>query len=357
VDVPSLRLHSHRLTGPSFTAPDDVVRWLGAVQAQDYHGAKWSLALRARNLTSARIDRAFDEGAILRTHVMRPTWHFVAPQDLRWLLALTAPRVHVMNGHAYRTAELNDSVFRRAHRLIARSLSGGRARTRPELAAILEKGGIPAAGLRLACLVMHAELEGLICSGPLRGKQHTYMLLEERVPRARALTRDEALATLARRYFTSHGPATVRDFSWWSSLTMADARRALEMAGSALESVEIGGQRYWAGSESDRAGRFRSTVRLLSNYDEHVVAYRDHGHTLDAGARLARDRSEGALGAHLIARDGLVIGGWQRSLEKTRATVTTRLLVALRPPDRRALAAAAEDYGRFLELPVTLTIA
>jgi hypothetical protein len=354
VDIASQRLRSHRLTGPSFSAADDVVRWLGAVQAQDYHGAKWALALRARDLTSANIDRAFDEGAILRTHVMRPTWHFVAPQDLRWLLTLTSPRVQVMNGHAYRTVELDDKVFRRAHRLIGRALSGRRAHTRSEIAAVLDKGGIPAAGLRLACIVMHAELEALICSGPLRGKQHTYMLVEERVPPAPAIARDEALATLAQRYFTSHGPATARDFSWWSGLTMVDARRAPEMSGSALKSIEIEGQRYWAAAGAAPVGRLSSTVHLLPNYDEHVVAYRDHGHTLDAGARLARDRTDGALGAHLIARDGRVVGGWQRSIEKTRATVATRLLTTFRPRDHRALAAAAEGYGRFLELPVTL---
>ena len=363
------RLRNQRLLGPSLASPADVVRWLGAVQSQDYAGACWGVSLRCGGLTAAAFTKAFNAGHILRTHVMRPTWHFVAPEDIRWLQALTSPRVHAVNGFVYRSTELDETICRRADRLITRALQGGQARTRSELAAVLEKGGVPATGLRLAYLVMRAELNALICSGPIRGRQHTYMLLEERVPPAPALKRDEALALLARRYFESHGPASVQDFSWWSGLTMVDARAGLEAVKSSFDSTEIAGRVYWsppqaspratrvtrAAGKASTAGRSIAAplVHLLPNYDEHVVAYRDHSHSLDPATREAlRTRGSEPLAVHLIARDGLVVGGWRRTFERGQAVVTTQLLVPLKPREMKALQQAAAEFGRFLEMPV-----
>ena len=216
LDIRHARLRNERLTGRPFASPVEVVGWLGAVQSQDYPAAKWGLAQRTRGATSAQIDRLFDEGHILRTHVLRPTWHFVAPEDLRWLLALTGPRVHAANSHYY----LDAALFRRGHAAVTRALRGGVHLTRTELAAVYRDAGIEASGMRLAYLLMHAELEGLVCSGPLRGKQFTYALVDERVPKAKARGLDDALAELTRRYFASHGPSQVHDFAWWSGLTL-----------------------------------------------------------------------------------------------------------------------------------------
>ena len=355
MNIAAHRLRNQRLVGARFDAPADAVRWLGAVQAQDHQGAKWALALRTRDVDSAALDRAFDAGAFLRTHIMRPTWHFVAPQDLRWLLALTSPRVHAVNGHMYRKLELDAAVMRRAHARFTKALRGGRSLTRQDLATVLEAGGIEARGQRLAYVVMHAELSGLLCSGPMRGKQHTYMLLEERVPPAPALARDEALARLARRYFTSHGPATVHDFAWWSGLTVAESRAGVALVDSALECVALDGKTYWTATPIATVDRVEPTVHLLPNYDEHVVAYRDHGPSLDPGAPGAlRRRTDGPLDVHLVARDGLIVGGWRRTLEKSSAVVNIDLLVALRRREMTALRRAADDYGRFLGLPVAL---
>ena len=371
------RLRNQRLLGPALASPADVVRWLGAVQSQDYAGASWGISLRCGGLTAAAVTRAFNAGHILRTHVMRPTWHFVAPEDIRWLQALTSPRVHAANTFAYRFTELDETTFRRADRLITRALQGGKARTRRELAAALEKGGVPATGLRLACIVMRAELNALICSGPIVGKQHTYMLLEERVPPASALKRDEALALLARRYFMSHGPASVQDFSWWSGQTLADARAGLESVKSSLESTEVDGRVYWGppettsrvtpGSRPSRSASMRDgkrgergapLVHLLPNFDEHVVAYRDHAPSLDPVMREAlRTRRNEPLALHLIVRDGLVVGRWRRTLEPGQAVITTQLLAPMKRRETKALEQAAADVGRFLEMPVTVKAA
>ena len=224
LDIPQQRLFNQRLAGNLFEKPEAVVSWLGAVQAQEYPGAKWSVAQRTKGLTEATIEQVFAEGAILRTHLLRPTWHFVTPADIRWLLKLTAPRVNAANASYYRKFGLDEAVLARTNTVIARALEGGKQLTRSELEAALQQAGLSTPAddrLRLAYIMMRAELDVLVCSGPLRGKQHTYVLLEERVPQAGTLERDEALAELTRRYFTSRGPATLKDYMGWSGLLAA----------------------------------------------------------------------------------------------------------------------------------------
>ena len=211
----ALRRHYHqRLTQNPLPGPAEVVAWLGAVQAQDYPGAKWALGLRMQDAADDIVERAFSDGAILRTHVMRPTWHFVTPADIRWMLNLTASRVNAASAYMYRQLELDDALFLRGNAVIARALQGGRQLTRVELRGALAEAGIVAEGARLSYIVMRAELDAVVCSGPWRGKQFTYALLDERAPRSRALERDQALAELTLRYFRGHGPATARDFAW-----------------------------------------------------------------------------------------------------------------------------------------------
>ena len=240
------RLRAQRLTGAGFARPEDVVGWLGAVQAQDYGPAKWSLGARVAGATDAQVERAFAAGAILRTHVLRPTWHFVLPADIRWLLTATAPRVRARDARRYAQLGLDGDTLRRSAAALVAALRGGNQLTRREAAAVLTAAGIGVEGQRLPYLLMAAELDALICSGPRRGKQHTYMLLEERAPDARDLPRHEALAELARRFFAGHGPATARDFAIWATLTLAEARAAIEAAGPELRAEDLGGLRFWA---------------------------------------------------------------------------------------------------------------
>jgi len=187
MDLARLRLYNQRLSATDVRNPEDVVRWLGAVQAQDYGGAKWAVGQRTQTATDSMVEQEFAEGKILRTHILRPTWHFVAPEDIRWMLKLTSPRVHAANAYMYRRLELDGAIFRRSHAALEKALQGGKQLTRSELASLLRKPGIPAEGLRLTYLMMRAELDGVICSGARRGKQFTYALLEERVPPVKAL--------------------------------------------------------------------------------------------------------------------------------------------------------------------------
>ena len=220
-DIAKQRLGNQGLIQSAFDNPVDVVSWLGAVQSQDYFGAKWALGLRIPNAIDDSIEKAFQNGSFLRTHLMRPTWHFVTPADIRWLLKLTAPRVHATNAFMYRKTELDQKVFKRSNAVIEKALQGSKQLTRDELRDVFTKAGIKTEGeQRMAYLLMQAELDGVICSGPRKGKQFTYMLLEERVPLVRELTREEALIELTKRYFTSRGPASVQDYAKWSGLTI-----------------------------------------------------------------------------------------------------------------------------------------
>src|SRR5688572_10595268 len=221
--IANQRLYQQRLTQNQFATPEEIVAWMGAVQAQDYLGTKWALGLRMQNGTDDALEQAFNEGRILRTHLMRPTWHFVTPADIRWLLELTGPRVQQRMAPYNRHLELDARTFIRALQVFERSLRDHQYLTRTELSERLAGAGLPMKGQRLAHVCLEAELDGLVCSGPRRDKKFTYALLAERAPDAPRMSRDESLAALSRRFFTSHAPATVRDFVWWSGLTTADA--------------------------------------------------------------------------------------------------------------------------------------
>jgi hypothetical protein len=354
-DLLRRRLANQRLTRSTFRRPADVVAWLGAVQAQDYPGARWALGQRAPGLTDAAVEAAFDQGAILRTHFMRPTWHFVTPTDIRWMVALTAPRVHAASAYYYRKSGLDGAVFKRSRKALERALQGGRQLTRAELAAALREARIPADGLRLNYLMMQAELDQVICSGARRGKQFTYALFDERVPPAKAMARDEALAELTRRYFTSHGPATVRDFVWWSGLTVRDAKAGLEMAGAALVRETIGDLTCWLSPSRSAAPPASPTAYLLPNYDEYLIAYKDRGHV--AGPPENGEVARGAVSfAHHLIIDGKLAGAWRRTLGAGSVLVEVRLDRRLTPTNTRVLAAAARRYEEFMKMKVTLSI-
>lgn len=354
MNIAEQRLYSQRLQGSPLASAVEVVRWLGAVQAQDYPAAKWGVAQRMTSGTDAMLDAAFNGGEIIRTHVLRPTWHFVAPEDLRWMLALTSPRVHMANRGSYRRLELDPALLRKACKIITQSLEGGRYRTRGEIGEALGRKKIVCTALRLSHIMMYAELEGLVCSGPLRGRQHTYALVDERVPPAPARPREEALAELARRYFASHGPATAHDFAWWSGLTVTDARRAVQSLGDALEATTIDGRTYWWAGPPAPANRREPRVHLLPNFDEHVVAYRDHGPSVDPRTPQVLADWWNTMGTHPFVLNGLIIGGWKRSVASDRVTLELVLHTDLRAWEREKLKEAVRRYGDFLGRPVTI---
>ena len=350
------RLSNQRITRTGFTKPEQVVDWHGAVQAQEYEPATWALALRMKG-TPVRtdIETAFEEGRILRTHVMRPTWHFVTQEAIRWLLELTAPRIHRTMAGYNRQLELDTATMTRGTKVFERALRDGQYLTRLELGERLRRAGIEASGQRLAHIAMHAELEAVICSGPRRGKQFTYALVAERAPQARRLERDEALAELARRFLRSHGPATVRDFVWWSGVVTADAKRGFEACRAVSEAGN--GLTYWSVEPSAAGSPREATAHLLPIYDEYLVAYRDRAAVPHGPAGMITSQSgQSVIFQHAAIIDGRIIGTWRMFRGSRTVTVTVTPLRRLTRDERRALASAGERYQRFLEAPVELKI-
>jgi hypothetical protein len=283
---------------------------------------------------------------------MRPTWHFVDPADIRWLLALTAPRVHQASAYQYRLLELDPATRARGRAVMEAALRGGKALTREELGAVLTEGGLPASGIRLGYFTADAELEGLICSGPRRGKRQTYSLIDERVPPSRPRERDEALAEIARRYVEGHGPAQAIDLAWWSGLTLKDARQGLVLATPPLVQESVGERTFWASPDGPEPERMDGpVVHLLPNYDELLIAFRDRSDAADpelpAPARVAQ-----VILAHVIVRDGLVVGGWRRIDEGSSVRIEPSVLVGLGEEEQAALAVAIRRFETYLGRPV-----
>jgi hypothetical protein len=353
LDIIDARLRNQRLTGSPLATPAEVVGWLGAVQAQEYGESKWALAMRARRLSDAAIERAFSAGAILRTHVLRPTWHFVTPADIRWMLTLTGPRISRAMSSYHRRLELDATVFRKSEKAIASALRGGAQLTRQELKAALQRAGVNADGVqRLAFLTIQAETDAVMCSGGRRGNQFTYALLDDRVPATRTMSRDAALAELTRRYFTSHGPAQLHDFTWWSGLTVADARAGLEMAGRELTSDTFDGRAYWSAAKTVRALVKPHRAHLLGLYDEFLIAYKDRSAARDL-SRSTPTTAWDPFSAPVVV-GGRVVGGWKKKVAGERIVANVTPFAPLGRRDTRAVEDAADRYAAFVGLDLEL---
>jgi hypothetical protein len=345
------RLRNQRLDTSSRSAAA-VVTQLGAVQAQDYIGAKWALGLRASGLDAPAVEAVFNRGDILRTHVLRPTWHFVTPADIRWMLTLTAPRIRRATGSYYRQLALDAKTMSRVYRVLEIELGGGRFRTRAELATALAKRGIAVRGGRMSLMPILAELEQVICSGPVRGRQLTYALFDERAPAATAKIPRDPEGELASRYFASHGPATVRDFVWWSGLTVAQAKRGIDSA--PLSAREVEGFRYFAATW-DAPGRMPPATFLLPNYDEYLIAYKDR-HLVRPAAAVDPEGIMGGVDAyaHPLVVDGLLAGVWRRRVSGAKSRVEVVPKIELSTKQRRAVSAAATRLVSFSGPGLTL---
>ena len=340
------RLRNQRLSSTEFKRPVDVVRWLGAVQAQEFRAAKWAIAQRMQNGTHNSIEQAFNHGEIIRTHVMRPTWHFVAPEDIRWLLELTAPRVNIASGSAYRMFELDDQVFKHTNKVLARALKTGKHLTRSSLKKVLNESGVAADnGIRLGHILLRAELDGVICSGPRDGNQFTYALFEERVPHTKRIDRDQALATLTQRYFQSHGPATLQDFMWWSGLTATDAKTGISMVQPRVMKTSIGDKVFWGPKCEENRYRKATSALLLADFDEYVVAYKDRSAVFMTDDQLTMPN--GILGRTVIV-DGRIVGSWKQTNEKGLVRISVRPYRPLKKSERLAIGNAVDRYAKFL---------
>jgi hypothetical protein len=330
-----------------FKAPAESVAWLGAIQGQDYQGAKWSLGLRIPGSLDKTIEEAIANQAIVRTWAMRGTLHFVAAEDLHWLLRLLGPRVIKTNGRRYRQLDLDEATLARADTILASALQDGRLMNRQELREVLESEGISTAGQRMVYMLQHASLTGLICQGTAPKNQPLFILAPQPAKSQQAFNRQEALAELALRYFRSRGPATLDDFIWWSGLLVADAKTGLEGAKPKLVEQKEGTNMTWQPDSSSAILETIPEIILLPGFDEYLVSYRDRGAMIPDAYHQAWSRSKAMFSPSILLR-GRVAGLWKRSFKKDHVLITPNLFVDLTEHETASLEAAAQGYGRFL---------
>ncbi len=353
INIVPYRLHIHRLLGPKFATPAAAVAHFGAVQAQDLLASLWALGQRVEDATEATIEQAIAERRIVRTWPLRGTIHFVAAEDVRWLLKLSAERTIRRAFSRHQELELDDATFARSGEVLIEALEGGRQLERHAAYAALEAAGISTVGQRGIHILGRLAQEGLLCIGPRQGKQPTFVLLDEWVPAGREWERDEALSELARRYFTGHGPATLADYTWWSGLAAAEARAGLEAVKGELAQEEIDGQVYWFAPATAAPALTSPIAHLLPVYDEYVVAYKDRRAILTPEYAARSDAGNGIFRAPILI-DGQIVGTWTRKLTKEAVVISPNLFRGLSRDEEKALAAAARPYGAFLGLSAEL---
>lgn len=319
-EIAAIRLNSQQIAATKFETPKEIVHWMGAMQAQDYAMSKWALGVRLPNATDQIIETAIDNAEIIRTHLLRPTWHLVSSEDVYWMLELTAPRLKNSSKSRLKELELSDEILKKCYAIIEKVLLNGNHLTREELAILFQNAKIITNDNRLSHIMFLAEMEGIVCSGTIKNKKQTYALLSERVTKSKTFTKDEALAKLARKYFSSHCPATLQDFTWWSGLSVSDARHALEMVKSEFIFETIGLETYWLTSSFLEPKNELPTVHLLPAFDEFLISYKDRTASL-LMENNKRTVSNNGIFYPIIVVNGQVNGLWKRTVKKDSVNI------------------------------------
>lgn len=344
--ITELRQANQHLCLPALSTPAELTGWMGAVQAQDFPMAKWALGIRLKGLQERDIDDALNEGSVLRTHVLRPTWHLVTRENIRWMLSLSSARINASMKARNIELELGEKVREKCNDLILKALAGGNHMSREELASMFMAAGIKTDQNRLSHILMNTETESLICSGRVNGSRHTYALLDERVPEKSNLTKEESLARLFTIYFKSHGPATLRDFTWWSGLAAKDIRAAEALAGSNFEKVSVDDAVYYL--PESRIPEVSSTF-LLPAFDEYIIGYTDRSAVLS----LVHNRkavSDNGVFRPIVVINGQVAGIWKRSVKKDTLVIDVTLFGKVTRKERKSIESSATEYRDFLKM-------
>jgi hypothetical protein len=352
--ISNRRLLSQQIADPQYKTPAQIVSWMGAMQAQDYIMAKWAIGVRLINTSEKIIEEAIDKGEILRTHVLRPTWHFVSPDDIYWMTKLTAAKIKTSLKSRHKQLEITDSILKKSIGIIEKEMADGVSMSRNELAQKFHEKGIKTDENRLSHILFCAEFEGVICSGPIKENRPTYSLLSYRVPKRKDLGRDESLAELAKRYFTSHAPATIQDFSWWSNLSLTEIKRAVETVKSDFSTEETDTGKYLLPDSFSWDKIPKSSVHLLPAYDEFLISYRDRSHSLHA-THNKRTISSNGIFFPIVVINGQVAGVWQRSVQKNKLVVSVNTFQEQGKTIKKQIEKKAAEYGKFLDKETDVT--
>jgi hypothetical protein len=346
------RLHNQHINGDRFKDIKELTQWMGAIQAQDYTMSKYAIGVRLKNSTDKTIEEAINNAKIIRTHVLRPTWHFVAAEDVRWMLELTAKNLNKALSSNNKRLELDEKTFTKANTIIEKLLSGGKHLTRKEIMQALEKKGIKTDGLRAGHIMFRAEIDLVVCNGIKRDKQFTYALFNERIPFSNKLTREDALAQLAWRYFFSHGPATLKDFAWWSGLSFTDATKALESVKSKLICEKYKDDLFWFSPEQAFSKSKVNHITLLPSFDEFLISYKSREISVDT-EHMPRTFTNNGIFNPVIVHNAKVIGTWKPQYKK-EVLITPFFFNKPSEKQKQLFTKAARDLERFLQKQVKL---
>lgn len=348
------RLQNQLILPTSLKTPAEVAKHMLAMQAQDYPGALWSVGLRSQGATMQTVEQAIETRQIVRTWPMRGTLHFLAADDVRWMTQLLAPRVVASLGRRHESLNIDKPLLDKTATIFRKALTGGKIMTRNQIRELLESEGISTAGQRGTHIMYYHAQTGMLCFGPHQGKQPTFTLLDEWLPKTKEISGDEAFAELALRYFTSHGPATVQDLVWWAGAKVSDIKKAVENVRGQLMNVTIDGKEYWMGNNPTPAPTSQS-VYLLPGFDEYMLGYKDRGFALEA--THAQKIVPGYNGVFLptIVSDGKIVGLWKRTARKHDVTIELVPFVNISKRERRLVELPAQQYGAFTGLkPIIL---
>lgn len=344
-EILSLRLSNHQLDGSFVGEAYELVSWMGAIQAQDYNMAKWGIGIRIPEITDRKIEEALNKGDILRLHILRPTWHFVSKDDIYWMLYLSVPRVKTAMRSYDKDLGLTEAFIARTNSIIEKALQGN-SLTRQDLKDVINRAGIDTDNRTVNHIMMHAELDGVVCNGEMKGKKQTYALLQEKVKRTTdQFDKDECLYKLAFKYFRSHGPATLQDFVWWSGLTTAEARQGIALMGNDFIHETINDQTYIFHRDSKPVSS-NSLINLLPAFDEFTVSYKDRKESLHIDHHHKIITSPGIF-RPAISLDGKVIGTWKKSSKKNEI-LDTEFFYASNKKTQNLVTKAIEGYKKHL---------
>jgi len=323
-NISTLRSFNQQITNPKFKSANEIASCMGALQAQDYAMSKWALGIRLQNSTEAAINMEFNSGNIIRTHLLRPTWHIVSSKDIYWISSLTAPRIKASLKFRDKQLGLTDIIYHKCHRILEKSLRDSNHQTREALILELKKSKIDVEENRASHIFLRAELDGIICSGKQKEGKPTYAILEEWVPEHNKTHREEALKELAKRYFTSRGPALIQDFTWWSGLSLRDVKLALDFNKGCLISEVIQNQTYWMADTYSEPTPDSAEIYFLPAFDEFLISYRDR----TASLLLVDNKkviSVNGIFYPIVMKCGQVIGSWKRNIRNNHVLFTKNL--------------------------------
>lgn len=346
--IKDIRLLSQQLIKPTSETPKELVAWMGAMQAQHYTMSKWAVGIRLKSATLQHVDEALRRGEILRTHVMRPTWHFVVAEDIRWMLKLSEKRLRSCSRSRDKELGIDESLYTKSHKVIEKILEGNKSLTREEIGQRLTEAGIEVDTSRMTHFLMRAEIESIVCSGVDKGNKQTYALLEERVAPQKELHKDEALARLATNYFRSHSPASLQDFVWWSGLSLTEARQAISFIESDLIKDRVNSENLFVHQTWNKKIKTAEIFHLLPAFDEYLISYKDRTHVLDLEHYPKAFNNYGTF-SPVILYNGQIVGNWTKSVKKNQTNIDTSLFVEGLTINNELIEEAENRYKRFIK--------